>query len=148
MTVQDRTPVTYTYDDAHRLTKITQGASAVTIAYDAAGRAVSLILPGDGTAGYGYDVASQLNNITYQRAGNVLGDLIYEYDGAGNRVRVGGSLARTTIPEAVPVLTYDAADELTQRQTTSLSYDANGNLTTDGVRNYVWNARNQLVSIT
>ena len=31
----------------------------------------------------------------------MLGDLIYEYDAAGNRVRVGGSFARTTIPEAV-----------------------------------------------
>ena len=78
----------------------------------------------------------------------MLGDLIYEYDAAGNRVRVGGSFARTTIPEAVSALTYDAANQLTQRETTSLSYDANGNLTSDGVRSYVWDARNQLASIS
>ena len=147
MTVQGQTPVTYTYDDAHRLTKITQGASAVTIAYDAADRAVSLTLPADVIAEYGYDAASQLTNITYQRAGTVLGDLIYEYDAAGNRVGLGGSFARTTIPEAVSGLTYDAANQLTQQETTSLSYDANGNLTGDGIRGYVWDARSQLASI-
>ena len=148
MTVQGQPPVTYTYDDANRLTEITQGASAVTIAYDAAGRPVSLTLPGDVIVEYGYDAASQLTSITYKRTGTVLGDLIYEYDAAGNRVRVDGSFARTTIPEAVSALTYDAANQLTQQETTSLTYDANGNLTSDGVRSYIWDARNQLVSIT
>jgi RHS repeat-associated protein len=147
MTVPGQPPVTYAYDDAHRLTKITEGASAVIIAYDTAGRRVSLSLPGDVIVEYGYDAASQLTNITYRRTGAVLGDLIYEYDAAGNRVRVGGSFARTTIPEAVSVLTYDAANQLTQQGTSSLSYDANGNLTSDGTRNYVWDARNQLASI-
>jgi RHS repeat-associated protein len=31
--------------------------------------------------------------------------------------------------------------------TTSFAYDANGNLTSDGVKTYVWNARNQLVKV-
>jgi RHS repeat-associated protein len=147
MTVEGQNPITYTYDDANHLTQITQGASAVTIAYDAAGRLVSLTLPGDVFAEYGYDAASQLTNITYLRAGTVLGELIYEYDAAGNRVRVGGSFARTTIPEAVSALAYDAANQLTHHETTSLNYDANGNLTSDGVRSYIWDARNQLASI-
>ena len=30
----------------------------------------------------------------------------------------------------------------------SFSYDDNGNLTSDGVRTYTWNARNQLASLT
>src|SRR6185312_16413146 len=85
---------------------------------------------------------------TYQRAGTVLGDLIYEYDAAGNRVSVDGSFARSTIPEAVSALSYDAANQLTQQQTTTLSYDADGNLTSDGIRSYVWDARNQLATIT
>jgi RHS repeat-associated protein len=99
-------------------------------------------------AEYGYDGASQLTNITYQRAGTVLGDLIYEYGAVGNRVRVDGSFARTTIPEAVSALTYDAANQLTQQDTTSLSYDANGNLTSDGVLSYVWDTRGQLASFS
>jgi RHS repeat-associated protein len=147
MTVQGQSPVTYIYDDADRLTQIAQGTSAVDIAYDAASRPVSLTLPGGVIAEYDYDAASQLNNVTYQRAGTVLGDLIYAYDAAGNCVRVDGSFARTTIPEAVFALAYDAANQLIQKETTSLSYDANGNLTNDGVRSYVWNARNQLATI-
>jgi RHS repeat-associated protein len=42
---------------------------------------------------------------------------------------------------------YDAANELTQWGGTSLTYDANGNLTGDGLNIYAWNARNQLASI-
>jgi len=44
--------------------------------------------------------------------------------------------------------TYNDANRLTQRETTSLIYDANGNLTNDGVNTYTWDARNQLVSIS
>jgi RHS repeat-associated protein len=35
-----------------------------------------------------------------------------------------------------------------KREVASLSYDANGNLTSDEVNSYSWNARNQLTSIT
>jgi YD repeat-containing protein len=147
MTVQGQPPVTYNYDDSNRLTEITQGGVAVTIGYDAAARPASLTLPGDVIAEYGYDGASQLTNITYQRAGTVLGNLIYEYDAVGIRVRVDGSFARTTIPQAVSALTYDAANQLRQREATSLTYDDNGNLTSDGVLSYVWDARNQLATI-
>jgi RHS repeat-associated protein len=147
MLVQGQPAVAYKYDAANHLTEITQGAVAVTIDYDAAGRPVSLTMPGDVVVEVGYDVASQLTGIIYKRAGNILGDLTYAYDAAGNRARVGGSFARTTIPEVISALTYDAANQLTQRETSSLRYDANGNLTSDGARNYVWDVRNQLASI-
>jgi len=44
--------------------------------------------------------------------------------------------------------TYNADNEQTERNGKKLSYDANGNLTSDGTNEYKWNARNQLTEIT
>jgi hypothetical protein len=43
---------------------------------------------------------------------------------------------------------YDAANRLTNWGATPLTYDNNGNLTSDGTNTYTWNARNQLASMT
>src|SRR5207247_1811618 len=89
----------------------------------------------------------QLTSLTYTLGSNVLGDLSYLYDLAGNRVSVGGSWARVSLPAAVPSATYDAGNRLTRRGSQQLSYDANGSLASDGFSDYGWNARNQLVAI-
>src|SRR5216684_9067425 len=75
------------------------------------------------------------------------------------RMGVGGSYARTGTPQAAPSATYNVNNQLTQWKGASLTYDANGNLTSDapfasrmrlrdGTNTYTWNARNQLVSIS
>jgi RHS repeat-associated protein len=82
----------------------------------------------------------------------VLGDLTYEYDKAGNRTRIGGSFARTGIPQAVSTTLYNAANHQTTFGDKILTYDNNGNLQTvtdsGGTTTYTWNARNQLVGIS
>jgi RHS repeat-associated protein len=81
-----------------------------------------------------------------------LGDLTYSYDAAGNRLKVGGSWARSAIPLAVASATYDAANKQLAFGGTALTYDLNGNLTkaTDqfGSATYTWDARNRLKTIT
>ncbi|HYL83776.1 MAG TPA: RHS repeat-associated core domain-containing protein [Candidatus Angelobacter sp.] len=68
---------------------------------------------------------------------------------AGRRTGVGGSYARTTTPAAVsPGTPPNANNQLTQWNGKTLSYDLNGNLTSDGTNTYTWNARNQLVSVS
>uniref|UniRef100_UPI0025EB951C RHS repeat domain-containing protein n=1 Tax=uncultured Xanthomonas sp. TaxID=152831 RepID=UPI0025EB951C len=62
--------------------------------------------------------------------GTALGEIGYGYDQLGRLVAQTGSFA----PQALPAAR-------------SGSYDANGNLLSDGVRTYVWNARDQLVEI-
>src|SRR2546423_3557898 len=52
------------------------------------------------------------------------------------------------MPQALASSTHDDANRLTQRGAATLSYDANGNLTSDGVNIYTWDARNQLASIS
>jgi RHS repeat-associated protein len=43
--------------------------------------------------------------------------------------------------------TYDAANELTNWNGTSISYDLNGNMLSDGVNVFTWNARNQVATL-
>jgi RHS repeat-associated protein len=86
--------------------------------------------------------------MTYMSSGNVLGNLTYTYDPAGHRTSVGGSLAQINVPGALASATYDAANELVNWSGTSLTYDADGNLTSDGQHTYNWNSRNQLAGIS
>ena len=153
MTVTGQSSVVYSYDNANRLTQITQGTSIVSFGYDNANRRTSLTLPNGIAVEYGYDAASRVTGITYKQNGTtLLGDLTYEYDKAGNRNKVGGSFARTGIPESVSTANYNAGNQQTAFGDKSLTYDNNGNLSSvtdsNGTTLYGWNARNQLAGIS
>ena len=132
MTVAGQQTVTYNYDGGDRLTGIAQAGSTVTLAYDNANRRSTLRLPNGVQVAYNYDAASQLTGLTYTLGTTTPGNLTYSYDGTGRRTSVGGSFGRTGLPLAVSSATYDAANELTKWGTASLTYDADGNLTSDG----------------
>jgi RHS repeat-associated protein len=140
--------INYAYDDANRLTKITQGSSTVSLIYDAASRRAALRLPNGVVATYAYDRASRLTELSYQLGTVTVGNLAYTYDDAGRRTSIGGSMARAALPEVIDSATYDAANELTKLDTAHLTYDADGNLIGDGVNDYAWNTRGQLVEIS
>src|SRR5262249_34057619 len=146
MTVAGQSQVAYVYDDANRLTSITQGSSVVAFTYDEANRRHTVTLPNGIVATYSYDNANQLASLTYPLGQNVLGDLTYTYDGDGNRASVGGSWARTGLPPFSSA-TYDA-NRLTTWSGQVFSYDLNGNLTSDGLTSYSWDARNQLTGLS
>jgi RHS repeat-associated protein len=148
MTVAGQPVVTYAYDDAHRLTSITQGTSVVGFTYDDANRRSTLTYPNGIVATYGYDAANQLTSLVYANGATTLGDLGYTYDLAGNRTAVTGSWARTSLPEALSGATYDAANRILTWAGQAYSYDLNGNLASDGLTSYTWNARNQLTGLT
>ncbi len=105
-------------------------------------------LPNGAVVIYSFEAGSQLTGITYTLGSNTLGNLTYAYDLAGRRTGVGGSYARTNAPLAASSASYNVNNQLTQWKGATLTYDANGNLTTDGTNTYIWNARNQLVSIS
>jgi RHS repeat-associated protein len=140
--------VTYTWDNGGRLTQIAQGGSSVGITYDNADRRSVLTLPNGVTATYTYDAGSRLTGLSYQLGATAIGDLTYSYDALGRVTQMGGSLARAQWPSAVSSVTYDAANELTSWNGMALTYDANGNMTSDGNRTFTWNARDQLVSMS
>jgi RHS repeat-associated protein len=141
-------PVTYGYDAASRLASITQGPQFVQFEHDAAGRRTKLTLPNQVSTEYRYDAASRISALLYRNAAGPLGDLTYEYDASGNRVGVGGSFARTLLPDAAATSAYDAGNRQLAFGEADLAYDLNGNLASDGENTYTWNARNQLAAIT
>ncbi len=148
MSVTGQATINYTYDEANRLTKISQGSATVSFAYDAANRRTALTLPNGVVVSYVYDRASRLTGLIYTRGATILGNLTYAYDEAGRRTSVGGTTARTNLPEVIGSSTYDAANELTKLDTVKLTYDADGNLIADGANNYGWNTRRQLIQIS
>jgi RHS repeat-associated protein len=94
-----------------------------------------------------YDNDSHVTGITYKFNANTLGNLTYTYDSLGRRTQVGGSFAQTGLPGAVTSATYDAANELTNWNGTSISYDNNGNMLGDGSNVFAWNARDQVATL-
>ncbi len=99
--------VNYHYDNANKLTTVTQNGATVTKCYqagqsgctgsDPAGRLHAVNLPNGITVTYGYDSDSHITSMTY----GTLGSLTYGYDADGRRTTVDGSLAKTSLP-AVP----------------------------------------------
>jgi RHS repeat-associated protein len=153
MTVSGQSPVTYTYDAASRLRTITQPPlTPVDIQYDALGRRTLLTLPNQVSTEYQYDPASRLTALIYRNALGPLGELTYQYDPAGNRVAVGGSFARTLLPDPVPSATYDAANRQLTFGDKTLAYDTVGNQVTAtdamATRTLTWDSRGRLVGIS
>ncbi len=154
MTASGQQPVGYSYDANSRLTSVAQGTQVVGLGYDTAGKRTSLAYPNGVTTSYNYDQASRLTRILHQGTASVIEDLSYTYDAAGNRIsfnRANGTA--TQLPGAVQAA-YDAANQQIQFNSTTpnLSYDANGNLTSqadaNGTTTYSWDARNRLVSVS
>jgi RHS repeat-associated protein len=150
MTPATQAIVNYYYDNANRLTSLTQGSETVQFGYDAANRRTSLILPNAVSMIYGYDAANELTGINYLSPTNTaMGALVYGYDLDGRRISKTGSFATDVLPATTTTPgTFDLNNRQTQFNGTAQAYDANGNLTSNGVNTFVWNARNQLTQIT
>jgi len=134
MTVAGQAAVTYGFDNANRLTQIVQGNSTVQFGYDVTGRRSSLTLPNGVAMSYIYDSASQLTGINHTFGQNLLGNLAYSYDLSGRQTGATGSFARTGLPQPISTTAYNAANQLTQWGTATPTYDANGNMLSDGTR--------------
>jgi RHS repeat-associated protein len=86
-----------------------------------------------------YESADQLTNVTNTTPNNPSTTFSYGYDPAGNR-----TCGSTTSTCGTPTYTTNDVNEITN---TGYTYDPDGNLTTDGVRTYQWDAANRLTAI-
>jgi RHS repeat-associated protein/uncharacterized repeat protein (TIGR01451 family) len=132
------------YSAAGQLTNrdaVTAGGSPVGKAdytLDGNGRRAS-VTDLTGTTSYSYDAVGQLLTANHP-VGSGLPAESYAYDKSGNRIGGGAS--------------YDAAQQLTQDDANSYSYDAQGDLasstdrSTGKVTHYAWDAEHQLRSVT
>jgi YD repeat-containing protein len=113
MTVAGQTAVTFIYDNANRLTQVQQGTSTVTMGYDNADRRTSLTFPNTNSITYAYNAASELTTLTYKKGTTTLGTLLYTYDTAENRIKTGGTFARSNLPPALATTNYNANNQQT-----------------------------------
>jgi YD repeat-containing protein len=60
---------------------------------------------------YIYNVASELTTVTYKQGTTTLGTLTYTYDAAGNRIKTGGTFARSNLPPALTTTNYNANNQ-------------------------------------
>ncbi|MDH5741678.1 MAG: RHS repeat-associated core domain-containing protein, partial [Nitrospira sp.] len=149
MVANGQQPMLYQYDAASRLTRVEQGALFAALGYDNANRRTSLSYSNNTTTSYAYDLASRLTGITHNGPSGVIEALAYIYDAAGNRLNlIRANRPASLLPNAITSATYDAANQQTTFAGAALTYDANGNLTNDGVNTYQWDARNRLVGIS
>ncbi len=152
MTVSGQAPVSYTYDHNARLRTITQAPlNPVDIQYDAASRRTLLTLPNGVSTEYQYDLGSRLTALIYRNTLGPVGNLTYTYDATGNRIGVGGSWARTLLPDATGSATYDAGNRQLAFGSKTMTFDDNGDLLTQtdpsGTITYTWDARNRLTAM-
>ncbi|MGW8391821.1 RHS repeat-associated core domain-containing protein [Pseudoduganella sp. HUAS MS19] len=156
MSVAGQPTLTYTYTARNHVEEISQAADAfngnqarkVVFEYDAAGRRTKTTYFNGMVRENGFDKSGQLTSITYKSvSASVVGDLTYQYDVDGRIVEKGGSMAPSTRSTEMADATYDAAAKMSGVYGVTLTYDENGNLTSDASASYVWNTRDQLVEM-
>ncbi|HUU85278.1 MAG TPA: FG-GAP-like repeat-containing protein [Phycisphaerae bacterium] len=140
------TAVTYTIDDAGRLTDIVHDLTAVpflslTYTHDDTGNILTMN-DGDGAHTYGYDATYQLTSAVHPNPG-VNPNESFSYDPVGNRLTSHLSSSYT----------YDDANELLDDDDFTYTYDDNGNLATKtaqaggAVTQYTYDAENRLIRV-
>ncbi len=161
--------VTYTYDADGRLSEQTDGnGTYTTYQYDADGNILHLVnyAPGGtinsrfdytynllgletseatlyGTWTYTYDVDGQLIGAVFASTNSTVPsqDLAYTYDAMGNRIT-------TVINGVTTAYSTNDMNEYTSVGGVADTYDADGNLTSDGTNTYTYNSLNQLIGVT
>jgi len=126
-----RISMTYDYDRNSRLKTLTQsGWGTATLDYFITGQLQRRTLPNRFSTRYEYDDTGRVTRLVYERmAGAALGDLTYGYDMAGRRTTMGGSLARTLLPDSASASSYDVANQQLLFGNYTSTYDRNGNVT-------------------
>jgi RHS repeat-associated protein len=134
------TTATYTYDDANRLLELAHAGPAITwtyaYTYDNVGNRLTMTVNGTDVHAYAYDDIYRLTDVDYPSPPGVA----YNYDATGNRITVVADV--TTTYDVNNLNQYTAVDGV------PYAYDGSGNLTSDGVNTYAYDAENRLVSAT
>lgn len=151
LTWPDAVYVTYSYDELNRMKEIRQGGTTLLASYtwDQLSRRSVITYGNNTTATYGYAANDDLTSIAHQlKASSVT--FTYGYNLAAQRTSQQVSDDRHLWkPAANENLSYGTANGVNQYPSVgaaSLSYDANGNLTGDGVNTFGYDTENRMVS--
>lgn len=146
----------YSYDMAGQLTDITHANGGVVLArsaytLDVLGRRTAQTREDGITETYGYDTNSQLTSADYgagsplAKAASPVSRESFAYDALGNRTSA--SVVGGVPSPRVSTYTANALNQYTQVAGVAFTYDANGNLTSDGKQTYRYDAQNRLLVV-
>ena len=146
--------VSYSYEANNRLSTVTDWASrTTTYFYDDNGRLVRTVYPNNTQENRSYDLSGKLTHIQdLDPSGNVIYSTTRQLDPTGRTMGENVSPAPTSfsIPDAT--MTFDADNRLNNFNGQSVSFDADGNMTsgpsaiTLNAIAYSYDARNRLAS--
>jgi RHS repeat-associated protein len=144
----------WTYDAGGAMTALIDGNNErlALIGYDAAGRRQSLTLTSAGasTASYGYDAVNRLTSLSHDLAGGTFDQsLTFGYNPASQMVTktaANDGYASNTAYNVARPYSVNGLNQYTAAGGAAFTYDANGNLISDGTNSYVYDAENRLVS--
>ena len=142
---------TYEYDAAAAPTAVREngGTLLASFAYDSAGRRSGLGFSG-AAASYGYDAVSRLASLGHDLAGTAADQtLTFGYNPASqivSRTSANDAYASSTATNTSRGYSVNGLNQYTAVAGNAYTYDANGNLTSDGINSYVYDAENRLVS--
>ena len=152
MITPDNVTTNYVYDDANRLTTITNNTGTYSFDYDFAGRRTTLTYPGGATAAYAYDANGNLLNVLHARNGATLLQPMYTYDQVNNRITRTDTLPTSAGNNLLENMTHNEANEQLNINTATYTYDANGNRAskTEGtnVTTYTYDDENRLIQVS
>jgi RHS repeat-associated protein len=141
---------TTTYDASGRLTALTEnGVSRLTAGYNPAGLVANLSRGGT-TSTFGYDSVNRLASLNYDLTGTGA-DVTWTqgFNPASqitSRTRSNDAYAWTGAVNVNRNYTRNGLNQYLAAGTATFAYDANGNLTSDGVNGFVYDVENRLVA--
>ena len=142
---------TFNYDHANKIKDLVVGTSNSILLseryeYDQAGNRTKIKHEDAGgkvtETNFVYDPINQLLNETLPNGTTKS----YTYDGFGNRTSV--KVVENGKETKSIAATFNDGNQLVKFGNESLTYDANGNRTSDGKYKYTWNEHDQIVAIT
>jgi RHS repeat-associated protein len=159
LTYPDSQTIGFGVDTQNRMTSASWNGttSLFSLAYDSLGRRISLTRTG-GSTSYGYDDAGRLTSY----GNNLFGtshDVTWSFvtEGVPNYNPAGQLLVSSTtstvydyeeLTSSTVNQTYDGLNRDAAVAAVSGGYDARGNLTTDGTRNFTYDVENRLLTAT
>ncbi|MFK4427722.1 RHS repeat-associated protein [Bacillus sp. RC51] len=138
----------YDYNKDNLLTKVTSNSILLSerYEYDQAGNRTKIKYEGAGgkvtETNFVYDPIHQLLQETLPNGTSKS----YTYDGFGNRTSV--KVVENGKETKSVAATFNEGNQLVKFVNESLTYDANGNRTSDGKYKYTWNEDDQIIAIT
>ncbi|MEA3000900.1 MAG: hypothetical protein QOK17_2733 [Sphingomonadales bacterium] len=151
VTHPDSAYAAYLYDGLDRLSAVWEltNIAIATYGYDAAGRRASASFYGGASSANGYDNVSRLTSLTHDLAGTSYDQTLgFSYTPASQikqNTRSNDAYAWNGHYNVTRAYTSNGLNQYTASGSATLSYDANGNLSSDGSTSYVYDDENRLV---